>query len=260
MGALEAFDLSGRTAIVTGAGRGIGAAIAATLDAAGARVALVARSVDELHAVAATLTNDPVVVAADLGTPDGPAAAAGLALDAFDGRLDILVNNAGAVLRKDTEDLTVAEIDRLWQVNVRSVLLLCAAVLPAMAGGGGGSIINLSSVSAVRGTPRRAAYAATKAALDGMTRSLAMEYGPRQVRVNSVAPGAIETDMWQAPLALDGVREQVEAHVALRRLGVTDDVAPVVLFLASDAARYITGEVLSVDGGMHATMNLHPPV
>ena len=93
-----------------------------------------------------------------------------------------------------------------------------------------------------------------------MTRSLAMEYGPRQVRVNSIAPGAIETDMWRAPLAVDGVREQLDAHVALRRLGVADDIAPVVLFLASDASRYMTGEVLSVDGGMHATMNLHPPV
>ena len=260
MGSSEAFDLSGRTAIVTGAGRGIGAAIATALDGAGARVALVARSLDELEAMAATLSNDPVVVAADLGTPDGPAAVAARALDAFDGRLDVLVNNAGAVLRKDTEDLTAAEIDVLWHVNVRSVLLLCAAVLPAMARGGGGSIINLSSVSAVRGTPRRAAYAATKAALDGMTRSLAMEYGPRQVRVNSVAPGAIETDMWRAPLAIEGVREQIEAHVALRRLGVSDDIAPVVLFLASDASRYMTGEVLSVDGGMHATMNLHPRV
>ena len=257
---MSPFDLHGRTAIVTGAGRGIGAAIARALDAAGARVALVSRTAPELDAVAAELAHDPVVVAADLGTPDGPDAAASRALEAFGGRLDILVNNAGAVLRKDTEDLTVAELDLLWAVNVRSVLLLCRAVLGCMVAGGGGSIVNVSSISAVRGTPRRAAYAATKAALDGMTRSMAMEYGPRRVRVNSVAPGAIETDMWRAPLAQAGVREQLEGHVALRRIGVADDIAPVVVFLASDASSYMTGETLSVDGGMHATMNLHPPV
>jgi NAD(P)-dependent dehydrogenase (short-subunit alcohol dehydrogenase family) len=258
--AVSPFDLRGRTAVVTGAGRGIGAAIAGALDTAGARVALVSRTAAELEAVAARLTHDPVVIPADLGTADGPGAAAACALHAFGGRLDILVNNAGAVLRKDTEDLTADELDVLWAVNVRSVLLLCRAVLGAMVRGGGGSIVNVSSISAVRGTPRRAAYAATKAALDGMTRSLAMEYGPRGVRVNSVAPGAIETDMWRAPLAQAGVREQLERHVALRRLGVSEDIAPVVLFLASDAARYMTGETLSVDGGMHATMNLHPPV
>jgi NAD(P)-dependent dehydrogenase (short-subunit alcohol dehydrogenase family) len=258
--ALNPFALDGRTAIVTGAGRGIGAAIAQALDAAGARVALVARSEPELDAVAQGLTNDPVVIAADLGTPDGPDEAAARALDAFGGRLDVLVNNAGAVLRKDTEELTTEELDRLWEVNVRSVLLLCRAVLGPMVNGGGGSIINVSSISAVRGTPRRAAYAATKAALDGMTRSLAMEYGPRRIRVNSVAPGAIETDMWRTPLAQPGVRQQLEGHVALRRLGLAADIAPVVLFLASDASQYMTGETLSVDGGMHATMNLHPPV
>ena len=257
--AVSPFDLAGRTAVVTGAGRGIGAAVAAALDAAGARVALVARTTSELDAVAATLTHAPVVIPADLGATDGPDDAATQALAAFGGRLDILVNNAGAVLRKDTVTLGADELDELWRVNVRSVLLLTAALLPALEGCGG-SIVNLSSISAVRGTPRRAAYAATKAALDGMTRSVAMEYGPRGVRVNSIAPGAIETDMWREPLRVDGVRDQLTAHVALRRLGGVDDIAPVVVFLASDAARYITGETLSVDGGMHATMNLHPPV
>jgi NAD(P)-dependent dehydrogenase (short-subunit alcohol dehydrogenase family) len=115
-------------------------------------------------------------------------------------------------------------------------------------------------VSGVTGTPRRAAYAATKAALDGMTRSLAMEYGPRGVRVNSIAPGVVQTDMWSEPLKQPGVGDSLIAYTALRRLGVADDIAPVVLFLASDASSYMTGEVLSVDGGMHATLNLHPPV
>jgi NAD(P)-dependent dehydrogenase (short-subunit alcohol dehydrogenase family) len=200
------------------------------------------------------------VVPADLATVDGPAGVAEGVLDAFDGQVDILVNNAAGVLRKDTGDLTVEEMDGLWAVNVRSVLLLCAALVPAMAARGRGSVINFSSVSGVIGTPRRAAYAATKAALDGMTRSLAMEFGPRGVRVNSVAPGVVQTDMWQEPLRLPGVADGLVAQTALRRLGEPDDIAPVVLFLASDASRYMTGEVLSVDGGMRATRNLHPPV
>src|SRR3954468_19719176 len=163
MGALD-----GRTAIVTGAGRGIGAAISVALDAAGARVALVARSVDELDKTAARLDHDPVVVPADLGTPDGPAMAAAAALAAFGGRVDVLVNNAGTALRKDSETLTADEMDLLWNVNVRSALLATAAGLPAMLAAGRGSIISISSISGLRGAPRRALYAATKAALDGM--------------------------------------------------------------------------------------------
>src|SRR6266478_7785575 len=120
--------LAGRTALVTGAGRGIGAAIARALDRAGARVALVSRTVSELRAVAADLSHDPVVVPADLGTADGPSAAARAALEAFGGRLDVLVNNAGIGLRKDSDTVTVEELDRLWVVNVRSALLLTAAV------------------------------------------------------------------------------------------------------------------------------------
>jgi NAD(P)-dependent dehydrogenase (short-subunit alcohol dehydrogenase family) len=246
--------------VVTGAGRGIGAAIASCLDAAGARVALVARTEPELRHVAATLQNEPVVVPADLGTADGPGGVAHAVLDAFSGQVDVLVNNAAAVLRKDTADLTIEEMDRLWAVNVRSVLLLCRVLVPAMAARGRGSVVNFSSVSGVIGTPRRAVYAATKAALDGMTRSLAMEFGPSGVRVNSVAPGVVQTDMWQEPLRMPGVADGLVAQTALRRLGEPDDIAPVVLFFASDASRYMTGEVLSVDGGMRITRNLHPPV
>lgn len=247
-----------RTAIVTGAGRGIGAAIARHLDAAGHRVALVARSESELREVAAGLANDPVVVVADLGTHDGPGAAVSAALAAFGGRLDVLVNNAGAALRSPTPTITAPEIDHLFAVNVRSALLACAAALPSMTAGG--SIVNISSISGLRGAPNRAVYAATKAALDGMTRSLAMEYGPRGIRVNAVAPGVVRTAMWDANLAQPGVSDAVLGVVPTRRLSEADEVAAVVAFLAGDAASAITGETISADGGIHATVNLWPQV
>jgi NAD(P)-dependent dehydrogenase (short-subunit alcohol dehydrogenase family) len=253
-------DLSGRTALVTGAGRGIGAAIARALDAAGARVALVARTVAELDAVASGLAHDPVVVPADLGTHDGPHAAATAVLDAFGGRLDVLVNNAGTLLRKDSHTVTAAELDLLWHVNVRSALLLTAEILPAMVARGSGSIVSISSISGLRGAPRRAIYAATKAALDGMTRALAMEYGPRGIRANSVAPGVVDTAMWRENLAKPGVADAVLGVIPTRRLSTPEEVADVVAFLASDASRAITGEIIAADGGIHATVNLWPTV
>jgi NAD(P)-dependent dehydrogenase (short-subunit alcohol dehydrogenase family) len=235
--------LAGRTAIVTGASRGIGAAIAAALDAAGARLALVARSEQDLAEVAGNLANDPVTVAADLG-----------------GRLDVLVNNAAVAIRKPSDELTADEIQRVLDVNVRGVLLLTVAVLPTMLAAGSGSIISISSISGVRGTPRRAVYAASKAAIDGMTRALAMEYGPRGIRANAVAPGVVPTALWVENLAKPGVTEEVLATIPIRRLTEADEIADVVTFLASDASRAITGETISADGGMHATLNLYPTV
>src|SRR5262249_17828483 len=146
---------------------------------------------------------------ADLGSADGPAAATAAALDAFGGRLDVLVNNAGTTMRKDSHTVTVEELDLLWRVNVRSALLITAAALPAMMARGSGSIVSISSIAGLRGAPRRSIYAATKAALDGMTRALAMEYGPRGIRVNAVAPGVVETEMWRANLAKPGVADAV---------------------------------------------------
>lgn len=252
--------LEGRGAIVTGAGRGIGAACARALDAEGARVALVARSVDELERVAASLANDPLVVVADLSTPDGPGAAAADVLDAFDGRIDVLVNNAAVAVRKDLEMFSVDELDWLWNTNVRSALLLSAAVIPSMVARRSGSIISISSISGLRGTPRRAPYAATKAALDGMTRSLAMQYGPDGIRANTVAPGVVATAMWNEHLATPGVEKEVLGVIPQRRLTGVDEVGAVVAFLASDASSAITGEVLSADGGMHSSVNLWPTV
>ena len=253
---MTGLDLAGRSAIVTGASRGIGEAVARALDGVGARVALVGRDETTLTAVAASLTNDPITIAADLADPSAPARIATIALERF-GTVDVLVNNAAIGVRADSTELDATTIDGIHAVNVRGALLLATAVIPAMVATGRGSIVNVSSISGVRGTPRRAAYAASKAAVDGMTRSLAMEFGPAGVRVNAVAPGTITTAMWERNRAIPGVIEQVESQIALRRWGTPEDVADVVLFLASDLSRYVTAQTIEVDGGMASTLDLY---
>jgi NAD(P)-dependent dehydrogenase (short-subunit alcohol dehydrogenase family) len=253
---MSAFDLEGRGALVTGASRGIGAAIARALDRAGARVALAARDRGLLEAVAATLTHDPVILPVDLADVDAPARLAARCEDSL-GAVDVLINNAAIAHRGPAVDLDAGIIDRLHAVNVRAPLLLIAALLPGMLERGRGSIVNLSSVSGVIGTPKRAAYAATKGAVDAATRSMAVELGPKGIRVNSVAPGVVDTDLWAKNKAIPGVVEQIEAQIALHRWSVPDDIADVVVFLASDASRYITGETLCVDGGMARTLDLY---
>ena len=248
--------LEGRTAVVTGASRGIGAAAAQALDRAGARVALVARHEAGLRATAARLAHEPVVVPADLGDASAPARVAGAVLDALD-RVDILVNNAAMAARLATVDTDAALIDDLLAVNVRAPLLLIAALVPSMVNAGRGSIINLSSVSGLVGTPRRAAYAASKGALDAATRSLAIELGPSGIRVNSVAPGVVDTALWEKNKSIPGVVEGVEAQTPLRRWAQPDDIADVIVFLASDGARFITGETICADGGMARTLQLY---
>jgi NAD(P)-dependent dehydrogenase (short-subunit alcohol dehydrogenase family) len=248
--------LAGRTALVTGASRGIGAATAIALDAAGARVAITARSTDSLADVAGRMRGDTVVIAADLADPTAPGRVAVEALAALGG-VDVLVNNAATAARLDTVDLDADLIDGMHAVNVRAPLLLVAALVPSMSERGGGSIVNLSSVSGILGTPRRAAYAATKGAVDAATRSLAMELGPHGIRVNSVAPGVVDTALWERNKAIPGVVEGVEAQTPLRRWAQPEDVADVIVFLATDAARFVTGQVISADGGMAATLDLY---
>jgi NAD(P)-dependent dehydrogenase (short-subunit alcohol dehydrogenase family) len=249
------FSLEGRTALVTGASRGIGAAIAAALDRAGARVAVAARTRAGLDEVAAGLANDPVVIEADLSQAATPARLA-TEVEAQLGRVDVLVNNAALGGRMLLRDIDADVIDGMYAVNVRAPLLLVAALAPGMVSRGRGSIISLSSVSGVVGTPHRSAYAATKGAIDAATRSLAIELGASGVRVNSVAPGVVDTDMWARNKAIPGVVALVEAQTALRRWSTPEDIADVVVFLASDGARFVTGETICADGGMARTLDL----
>ncbi len=248
--------LAGRNALVTGASRGIGAAIARSLDRLGARVALSGRDRQALTAVAAGLANDPAVLPLDFSEPEAPSTLAVRTRAAL-GDVDILVNNAAMAVRLPTVDLDADLIDALCAVNVRAPLLLTAALIPSLSSRCRGSVVNLSSVSGVVGTPQRAAYAATKGAVDAMTRSLAIELGPLGIRVNSVAPGVVDTDLWKRNKAVPGVVERIEEQTPLRRWAQPDDIAEVVAFLASDAARFVTGETICADGGMARTLDLY---
>ena len=226
-----------KVALVTGASRGIGAATAKALDRDGFRVALTARSLEGLLDVAGKLANDPMVFEFDLAGRDAPDRLAESVCEHLGG-VDVLVNNAAAAARLPTVDTNADLIDGLLAVNVRAPLLLTAALIPSMRARGGGSIVNLSSVSGVIGTPRRAAYAATKGAIDAMTRSLAIELGPSGIRVNSVAPGVVDTALWARNKEIDGVVERIEEQTPLRRWASPEDIADVIAFLASDAASW----------------------
>ncbi|TML37826.1 MAG: SDR family oxidoreductase, partial [Actinobacteria bacterium] len=198
----------------------------------------------------------PVVIACDLAHAEAPAAVAEQALAAL-GHVDVLVNNAAAAARLAAVETTAALIDELMAVNVRAPLLLVAALVPSMTERGGGSIVNLSSVSGLVGTPRRAAYAASKGAIDAATRSLAVELGPLGIRVNSVAPGVVDTALWEKNKAVPGVVEAVQAQTPLGRWAQPSDVADVIVFLASDGSRFVTGETISADGGMAHALDLY---
>ena len=245
-------NLTGRIALVTGASRGIGAATARALDAAGAEVILVGREIETLEEVARSLVHPFQTVVADLAEPG-----AAVRITESCGHVDILVNNAAAAARLPTSEVTGELIDGLMNVNVRNLLLLVKGLVPSMIAAGSGSIINVSSVSGIVGTPNRAAYAASKGAVDAMTRSLAIEFGPKGIRVNSVAPGVIDTELWAKNKAIDGVQEQINALIPLRRWGTPKEVADVIVFLASDAARYVSAQTIHIDGGMGNTMDLY---
>ena len=242
--------LASKTVLVTGASRGIGEAAARALDAAGARVVLTGRSADDLERIAAELANEPVVLPADLA-PSGAGTQLARAVIATTGGVDVLVNNAGIPMRRTPETLTEAELDLVYAINVRSLLMLSIGLAPAMIERGGGSIINVSSIASLRGPLGRVAYAATKGAVDAMSRALAADWGPNGIRVNAVNPGIIATAIWEESRAtVPGLVEDMAAQIPLKRWGESDDVADVIVFLASDAARYVSGVTLSVDGGM----------
>lgn len=242
-------DLTGKTALVTGASRGIGEAIARSLDAAGAQVLLNSRTRADIERVAADLSNDPQILEADLAPPGAGTALAERVIAEYGG-VDILINNAGIAMRRTPDELTEADVDEVFNINVRGLLMLTVGLGESMIERGGGSIVNISSIAGLIGPLGRVAYAGTKGAVDAMTRALAADWGRHGVRVNSVAPGIIATDIWEeARQTIPGLIEDLAAGVSLRRWGAGEDVAGVTLFLASDLSSYVTGETIAVDGG-----------
>ena len=249
------FDLSGKKALVTGAGRGIGKAVALGLARAGADIGLVARTESEIKAVAGQV-NDigrrAAVAAADLTvTADIPALVSGLAGEL--GGIDILVNNAGTNIPQDSVDVTEAAWDQVMAINLKSCFFMAQAVGRVMIEQGrGGRIINMTSQTGSVALIKRAAYCASKAGLNLVTKVLAMEWGPHEILVNAVAPTFVETEMTKPMLADPQFRQYALAKNVLKRFGTTDDVAGAVVYLASPAANLVTGHILLVDAGWTA--------
>ncbi|WP_158588496.1 SDR family NAD(P)-dependent oxidoreductase [Henriciella mobilis] len=249
------YDFSGKNAVVTGASRGIGEAIARTLAEGGARVALVARNTEALEKLAKQLPNDPVVLHADLSSPEGWKPLAEAILEQL-GPVDILVNNAGVAVQEPAGKVTEEGLDTTLTVNVRNLILLTDALSDSLKSRKG-NIVSISSVSAFSGSIGQIAYSASKGAVNSMTRNLSLDLGRSGVRVNAVAPGVIDDGMWKtafdAGLDREKTMERIGKVVALEgRWGSAQNVADAVAFLASDKADYITGQVLRVDGGIMA--------
>ncbi len=247
---MSIFDLSGRTALVTGASRGIGRACAALLARQGARVVLAARSeglLDEAANEIAASGGEAHVLALDLADHEEvPAAVRRLPKDFA--AVDILVNNAGIVADNLLARMTLDQWQRVQDVNLTGVFVLTKALVRGMMRRRYGRVVSVSSVAGVLGNAGQANYAASKAGLIGFSKSLARELLSRGITVNVVAPGFIETDMTAA--MPEGAGDRFLEQHGLMRLGTVEDIAPAVLYLASEEASYVTGEVLSVSGGM----------
>jgi NAD(P)-dependent dehydrogenase (short-subunit alcohol dehydrogenase family) len=251
---LSPFPLAGKTAVVTGGGRGIGASIATLLSRAGAQVALVGRSEESLRATAADLPKETEVIVADLTDSGAPEAVFQAAVERL-GRIDVLVNNAAAENFTAANELTAQEADDLWALNTRAPMLLAGLAAAHMAGNGGGSIINIGSViGSERSIANQVLYSVTKGGIDGLTRALAAEWGPRGVRVNAVRPAVTRTDMSAAIFTNPDLEHALTTQYALGRMGEPEDIAEAVLFFATPASSFVTGQTLSVDGGWISTL------
>ncbi len=241
--------LDGRTVVVTGASRGIGAAVSRLISSLGGGVVLVARSGDVIEAMAAELPTPAVAVTGDVADP-GVAERAALAAEELGG-LWGLVNNAGVnIAYQQATELTLEQWDETLRVNLLGAASFAKTIGARLADSGGGRIVNVSSIAGLTGLPNIAPYNATKASLDALTRTMAVELGPAGVLCNSVAPGTILTEMVQELMEANPVlKERLVAKSPLGRIGATPEAAWPIVFLLTDAASFITGEVMVVDGG-----------
>ncbi|MEM1191822.1 MAG: SDR family oxidoreductase [Pseudomonadota bacterium] len=240
------FSLTGKTALVTGAGRGLGRAIAVALHGAGAEVIAVARTQADLDQLAGTLGARLTPLVGDVTKDAFIDAVAGQA------QLDILVNNAGANRPEPFQDVSRENLDFILDLNVRSMFLTAQAAATVMTKGDGGAIIHMSSQMGHVGSPNRSVYCMTKHAIEGLTKAMAVELAPKNIRVNSVAPTFVETPMTKPMLENPDFKAFVERMIPMQRIGQPADVANAVLYLASPAANMVTGHSLLIDGGWTA--------
>ena len=242
--------MTNRTALVTGASRGIGRACALALSQAGVRVALAARTVDQLEELASEIREqgrEAFPVALDLASAESIKEAMARTAKEF-GRIDILVNNAGITRDNLALRMKKDDWDAVLATNLTGAFLMIQQVLSGMMKERWGRIINISSVVGETGNPGQANYVASKAGLIGLTKSIAQEMGSRNITVNAVAPGFVETAMTHG--LSQELKDKMLANIPLKRIGTPEDVAAAVVFLASEGAAYITGHVLDVNGGI----------
>ena len=257
---LDRFRLDGQVAVVTGAGRGLGAAIAVAFAEVGADVLISSRTESELQAVAAQIEavgRRAHIVVADLAQPESTAELAGAAAAAF-GRLDIVVNNVGGTMPNTLLTTSVKDMRDAFTFNVLTAHALTVAAVPLMLEHGGGNIINISSTMGRLAGRGFAAYSTAKAALAHYTRLTALDLCPR-IRVNAIAPGSILTSALEIVASNDALRGPMEKATPMRRLGDPLDIAAAAVYLASPAASFLTGKMLEVDGGL-IVPNLDLPI
>jgi 7-alpha-hydroxysteroid dehydrogenase len=248
---LDRFDLTDRIAVVTGAGRGIGAAAAVALAEVGAHVVCAARTPEQIEATAAAVRErgrEAMTVPCDVTRTDDLERLVATTAERF-GRLDVLVNNAGGWLPVPLRQTSERNFEAALRFNVTSAFLLTRLALPHLAATGAGAVVNISSRAASMVQPAFTAYGTAKAALSFMTRLMAPELAP-EVRVNAIEVGGVETSALEMVLTDASVRRQLEENTPMRRIGHVDDVAAAVVYLASPAAAWVTGKVLEVDGGV----------
>jgi 7-alpha-hydroxysteroid dehydrogenase len=251
--ALDAFRLDGKVAIVTGAGRGIGAAIARTFADAGADVVLASRTKEQLDSVAEDVAGRgrrALVLPTDVNDNDAVTELATRTAEEF-GRIDLVVNNAGGTMPRPFLDTSPGFLERAFHFNVTTAFVLAKAAAPHLlqAPGHGGAIVNISSAIGRLRDRGFVAYGTAKAALSHMTRLLAADLAPK-VRVNGIAVGSVATSALEIVLQDDAIREEMVRRTPLRRLGAPEDIARCALYLASPAAGFVTGKLFEVDGGL----------